>query len=263
MNRVRRKLSAGEPVLGHMVLEFFSPGIGLMAANAGMDFIIYDMEHSRCTVEHAAYLLASCRGADITPMVRVPDPGFVPMSRLLDVGARGVMVPRVETRHQAEDIVAQLRYPPTGRRGVAVGLAHDLYKHQGPSYFAEANQDVVAILQIETVRGLENVDAIASTPGCDVIWIGHYDLSVSLGIPGQFEHPHYEQAFATILASCLRHNVVPAYLVSGPAAAEQCLASGFRMLSLNYDIGLFSAALTQMSREVSAIAEARSAQPPA
>jgi len=250
LNRVRRKLAEGKPALGHMVLEFFSPGIGLMLTNAGLDFVIYDMEHSRCGIESAAHLFASCRGSDITPMVRVPDPDFVPMSRLLDLGAKGVMVPRVETRSQTESIVAQLRYPPAGRRGVVVGLAHDLYNHRGEGYFEEANRDVLAIIQVETARALENLEDIVSTPGVDVIWIGHYDLSVSLGIPGQFGHPRYQEAVNLILASCQRHGVVPAYLVGGSQEAISCLARGFRILSLNYDVGLFTTALSAVCREV-------------
>lgn len=249
MNRVRRKLAEGLPALGHMVLEFFSPGIGLMIANAGLDFVIYDMEHSRCGIDSAAHLFASCRGSDVTPMVRVPDPGFVPMARLLDLGAKGVMVPRVETRRQAEEAVAQLRYPPVGSRGVAVGLAHDLYRPRGERYFEETNGDVLVILQVETARAIENLDAITSTPGADVVWIGHYDLSVSLGIPGQFDHPRYQEAVDMVLTSCRLHGRAPAYLASGAQEARTCLQRGFRVLSLNYDVGLFTSALSAVCQE--------------
>lgn len=255
MNRVRRKLAEGKPALGHMVLEFFSPGIGVMIANAGLDFVIFDMEHSRCGIESLAHLFASCRGTDIAPMVRVPDPGFVPMSRVLDLGAKGVMVPRVETRRQTEDIVAQLRYAPAGRRGVVVGMAHDLYRAQGSQYFEEANRDVLAIIQVETARALENLTEIISTPGVDIIWIGHYDLSVSLGIPGQFDHSRYQEAVQLILACCQKYGVIPAYLASGSQEAKSCLKRGFRVLSLNYDVGLFTNALSMACREMEEFTE--------
>ena len=124
----RQRLRQGDLLLGQMVLELFTPGIGPMLASCGLDFVIFDMEHGRCDLALLAEMVASCRGSDIVPIARVPDVAYAPLSRPLDIGARGVMVPRVETRQQAEDIVSQLRYAPQGRRGVALGIAHDLYR---------------------------------------------------------------------------------------------------------------------------------------
>src|SRR2546423_11449044 len=116
MNQFKQSLKENRPVYGQMVLDLFSPGIGAMLAAAGLEFVIFDMEHGRCGIDLAAALIASCRGLQITPMVRVPDPGEAPLSRVLDLGAKGVMVPRVETAAQMRDIVAQLKYAPEGRR---------------------------------------------------------------------------------------------------------------------------------------------------
>ena len=128
MNRFKQKLRKDEVALGQMVLDCSLPGIGPMLAACGLEFVIYDMEHGRCDIGLVAEMIASCRGTGITPMVRVADLELAPLSRVLDLGAMGVMVPRVETRAQMERIVAELKYPPQGKRGVALGLAHDLYR---------------------------------------------------------------------------------------------------------------------------------------
>jgi 2-dehydro-3-deoxyglucarate aldolase/4-hydroxy-2-oxoheptanedioate aldolase len=236
---LRKRLHDGEVVLGQMILELFTPGIGPMLAACGMEFVIYDMEHGRCDIGLLAEMVASCRGTRIVPMARVPDLHFQPLSRVLDLGVRGVMVPRVETRAQAEEIVAQLKYAPAGRRGVALGIAHDLYRAGGPEFFSQANEDTVVILLLETARAFENLDDIVSVPGVDVAWMGHYDLTVSMGIPAQFEHPRFLAAMDALVASCRRHGVAPGFLPATPEAAAHWIRKGFRMLSLGSDIGVF------------------------
>jgi 2-keto-3-deoxy-L-rhamnonate aldolase RhmA len=239
MSHFRKRLRDGEVVLGQMVLELFTPGIGPMLAASGMDFVLYDMEHGRCDVTLLAEMVASCRGSDIVPLARVPDFNFRPLSRVLDIGVRGVMVPRVETRAQAEEIVAQLKYAPLGRRGVALGIAHDLYKAGGPDFFAAANEETIVILLLETAKAFEHLDEILSVPGVDVAWMGHYDLTVSMGIPAQFEHPRFLEAMDALVASCRRHGVAPGFLPTTPEAAVHWIHKGFRVLSVGSDIGVF------------------------
>ena len=142
-----------------------------MLAAAGAEFVIFDMEHGRCDIALLSQMIASCRGSDLVPMVRVPDK-TLPALRVLDLGARGVMVPRIETRAEAEEIVSQLKYAPTGKRGVALGVAHDLYRPGGAEYFQQANDDTAVILLLETKKAFENLDEIISVPGIDVAWMG-------------------------------------------------------------------------------------------
>ena len=190
-NSLKQKLKRGNTVFGQMILELFTPGVAYMLANAGLEFVLYDMEHGRCDLNALSGLINSARAANIAPLVRVPDLACSPLSRSLDIGAVGVMVPRVETGEQMRDIVSQLRYPPEGRRGVALGVSHDGYQARGPGYFSTANENTLVIALLETARAFENLDAIVSTPGLDVAWMGHYDLTTSLGIPAQFEHPQF------------------------------------------------------------------------
>jgi 2-keto-3-deoxy-L-rhamnonate aldolase RhmA len=239
MTTFRQRLRQGDLLLGQMVLELFTPGIGQMLASCGLDFVIFDMEHGRCDISVLAEMVAGCRGSNIFPIARVPDVAYAPLSRPLDLGARGVMVPRVETRMQAEDIVSQLRYAPVGRRGVALGIAHDLYRAGNADFFARANEETCVILLLETVKAFENLEAIISVPGVDIAWVGHYDLTVSMGIPAQFEHPRFLAAMEELATVCRRHGVAPGFLPSTPELAVHWISKGFRALSLGSDIGVF------------------------
>jgi 2-keto-3-deoxy-L-rhamnonate aldolase RhmA len=239
MNGFRQRLQQGEVLLGQMVLELFTPGIGPMLAACGLDFVIFDMEHGRCDIALLSEMIASCRGSNIVPMARVPDLNFAPLSRVLDLGARGVMVPRVETRQQAQDIVSQLKYAPAGKRGVALGIAHDLYRAGSPEFFAQTNEEIVVILLLETERAFENLDDIVSVPGVDVAWMGHYDLTVSMGIPAQFDHPRLLAAMDALVAACRKRGVAPGFLPPSPESAVHWIDEGFRAISLGSDIGVF------------------------
>jgi 2-keto-3-deoxy-L-rhamnonate aldolase RhmA len=239
MNDFRQRLQRGEVLLGQMVLELFTYGIGPMLDACGLDFVIFDMEHGRCDLALLAEMIASCRGSNIFPMARVPDVNFAPLSRALDIGARGIMVPRVETRQQAEDIVSQLKYAPQGKRGVALGIAHDLYRAGNAEFFAKANEEVAVILLLETEKAMENLDDIVSVPGVDVAWMGHYDLTVSMGIPAQFDHPRLLGAMDALVASCRKFGVAPGFLPPTPEAAVHWIDKGFRAISLGSDIGVF------------------------
>jgi 2-keto-3-deoxy-L-rhamnonate aldolase RhmA len=239
MNGFRQRLQKGEVLLGQMVLELFTPGIGPMLAACGLDFVIFDMEHGRCDISLMSEMIASCRGSGIVPMARVPDLNFAPLSRVLDLGARGVMVPRVETKRQAEDVVSQLKYAPAGKRGVALGIAHDLYRAGSPEFFAQANDEIAVILLLETEKAFENLDDIVSVPGVDVAWMGHYDLTVSMGIPAQFDHPRLLAAMDALVAACRKHGVAPGFLPPSPESAVHWVDKGFRAISLGSDIGVF------------------------
>ena len=210
-----------------------------MLAACGLDFVIFDMEHGRCDIALLAEMISACRGSDIVPLARVPDLNFAPLSRVLDLGARGVMVPRVETRQQAEDIVSQLKYAPAGRRGVALGIAHDLYRPGSAEFFAQANEETAVILLLETEKAFENLNDIVSVPGVDVAWMGHYDLTVSMGIPTQFDHPRLLAAMDALVAACREHGVAPGFLPPTPESALHWIDKGFRVLSLGSDIGVF------------------------
>ncbi len=245
MNGFKEKLRAGEVVYGQMILELFTSGTAQMLANAGLEFVIYDMEHGRCDIGLLAEMIVSCKGSGLTSIARTPDLNAFPLSRILDLGAKGVMIPRVETGEQMRDAIAQLKYAPRGRRGVALGLAHDDYRSRGARYLEKANEETLVIAIVETARAFENLDAIVGAPGLDVAWMGHYDLTVSLGIPAQFDHPRFLGAMDALLESCKRHGVAAGFLPATVEDTTRWIRKGFRAISLGSDVGVYSRAISE------------------
>jgi 2-dehydro-3-deoxyglucarate aldolase/4-hydroxy-2-oxoheptanedioate aldolase len=241
---LKSRLAAGETLFGTMVFEFDSPGLARIVAGAGADFIILDMEHSGWGVETIKRQIAHAHGAGLPPIVNPPGAAHDQICRPLDLGAIGVMVPVVETREQAEAIVRATRYPPLGTRGSAFGVAHDGYSvGDVAATMAAANERTLVIVKIETATGIANADAIMSLPGVDVGFVGHTDLSVSLGNPGEFDNPAFIAARDAVAASCRKHRKAAGCLVATPESGRQWVAAGFRLVTYLGDIWLLANAL--------------------
>jgi 2-keto-3-deoxy-L-rhamnonate aldolase RhmA len=247
MNSVKQKLAAGGTALGSMVFEFFTPGIARICANAGAQFVMYCMEHTGIALETLKPQFALCRALGVVPLVRVPATEYHFVARSLDAGAIGVMVPLVDTAEQAKRIVSFTRYPPEGRRGAAFGFAHDDYQGGDVAEKMRAIHDrTLVICMIETRAGLENVEAIAAVPGVDVLWLGHFDLTNFLGIPGQFSHPQYREAVKRIVEAAGRHGKSAGYMAADEALGREYLAQGYRMIATGTDQALLQNAITQL-----------------
>ena len=245
-NRVKRALNQGSAAIGTMVFEFDSTGIARLAADAGAEFVIFDMEHTGWSEETIRKLIATTPLSKLIPMVRIPTTQYHFVARLLDIGAMGIMVPMVESPDQARRIVEYAKYPPLGRRGAAFGLSHDDYRGGDiVSTMKSANQEQLLIAQIETRQGLETVDEIAAVPGIDVLWIGHFDLSNSLGIPGQFDHPDFGRAVDRVLEACLSHEKIAGFMVAAVEDGKTMLSRGFRMIAYGGDLWIYQDALRQ------------------
>ena len=250
MAGVRERVLQGEQVLGAMVFEFFSPGMAQLLLNAGCEYVIYDMEHTGIGLETLKDQVANCRGLTILPMVRVPRGEYHFLARALDIGMRGVMIPMVETAEQAARIAEACRYPPEGRRGAAFGFAHDEFTVDPAATIARANAETLVIAQIETERGLDEVDAIAATPGIDVLWVGHFDLTNFLGIPGEFQNPVYLDAVKAVVDAARRHGKGLGFMPSDEAWAKEYKGYGFNMLAVGTDHGLFAGAVANLLKTV-------------
>lgn len=236
---LRQRVMAGETVLGAMVFEFLSPGIGQVMQHAGAEYIIYDMEHTGVGLETVKTQVAHCRGIGVAPMVRVPRGEYHFLARALDIGCHGVMIPMVESAAQAQSIVEATRYPPRGRRGAAFGFAHDDYAPGDPkAKMKAADARTLAIAQIETERGLEHVEDIAAIEGIDVLWVGHFDLTNFLGIPGQFDSPVYLNALKRIVAAGRKHKKGLGFMAADATWARQYKRLGFNMLATGTDHGI-------------------------
>jgi 2-keto-3-deoxy-L-rhamnonate aldolase RhmA len=245
-NPVKAALRRGEIALGTMVFEFRTPGIGVIAARAGAEFVIFDAEHSAATDETLLAMIAGMRGVDAVPLVRVQTAQYPFISRVLDIGAMGVMVPMVESKEQAELIVRSAKYPPKGRRGAAFGVAHDGYEGGDlVETMRSSNEETLLIAQIETRDGVANLEAIGAVEGIDVLWIGHFDLTNALGIPGQFQHPDYIEALHKCVAIAKKYGKAAGFMASSPSEADHMIALGFHAIAYSGDIWIYQSALRE------------------
>ena len=200
---VKEKLKKGEKVSGVMIRIVRNPALAYLAENGGLDFVMYDCEHSDYNMEslHDLFLMGNALG--LASLVRVPNGTKEWISRVMDQGASGVMVPMIETKEQAENLVFYSKYQPVGGRGFSGGIAHCNYKGgKHAEIMKAANDKVIAIAQIETKKAVENIEEIAAVPGLDALLIGPNDLSVSLGIPGDLMNPMELEAIAKVAWAC-------------------------------------------------------------
>jgi 2-keto-3-deoxy-L-rhamnonate aldolase RhmA len=261
-NKVKRTLKAGGIAYGVMNLEFATLGIGRISAEAGAQFIVYDMEHNGWELETVRTLLATTRAADIVPLVRVPTTSYHFIAHAMDIGAMGLVIPLVNTAAQAREAVSYAMYPPKGKRGCAFALAHDDYRGGDlTEKMNTSNDEVLIIAQIETVEGLSNVEEIVAVEGVDAVWIGQFDLTVSMGIPAQFDHPKFLDATDKILAACKKHGKIATLAVMNPDELAAGPAKGFQLLVYAADLWIYQQALRRCFRTIQQANPSSASQP--
>lgn len=242
-NPVKRALAAGETPLGTMVGEFLTTNVARIVRSAGADWVLYDLEHSGFGIDRLRDLLPATNATGLVPLVRVPDAVYDSISRVLDLGALGVMIPGCESADEARLLVESARFPPAGKRGFGL-LYQDVWEPGGlPQTLAKSNDETLLIAQIETVAGLDAVEEIAAVDGIDVLWIGQFDLTASLGIPGQFETDAFRDAVARVLAAA---NAAGKHVGMVCATVEDCramLAQGLSIVGFSFDTWLLEGAL--------------------
>jgi len=234
----RQSLRSPGLKLGLFCMEVATPGLPLIVKQGGADFLVLDMEHSGFGFETAKSVCIGGRAADLPIIIRVAHRHPNEVSRALDVGADGLMAPLVSSAQEASDFISWATYPPNGgTRGVAMMVAHDGYR-PGPvaPKMAETDARRAIIIQIETRAGAENAEAIAALPEVDCLWIGHMDLSCSLGIPGQFDHPDFIASVDQVKAAAHRHGKALGRLAASTAEAKSLAAQGYNALGLCSDI---------------------------
>lgn len=235
-NPVKSKMQRGRPSFGSWIASAHV-SIAEILAGAGFEWIAVDMEHSNITLADLPALFAAMENQGVLPLVRLPenDPSFA--RRVMDTGARGVIVPMVNSRKDAERVVEAVKYPPVGKRGVGIARAHG-YGRKFKEHVKRSNDDVLVVVQIEHIDAVKNVEGIFSVPGIDAYMIGPYDMSGSLGIPGQLDHPKVVEAKARVLKAGIGKRIVPGIHLVHPTEAqiEEALRLGYRFIALSSDI---------------------------
>jgi len=227
---------------GHFVVEFATPGIGHILKGAACDFVLFDTEHSGFGHETIKSALRYFEAAQLPTIVRVPSKEYHHIARAADMGAEGIMLPMVNDADEARHIVDSLKYVPDGMRGVALAIAHDRYA-PGPTMekLRQANERTTFFAQIETKAGVENAEAIAALDGVDCLWVGHFDLSCSLGVPGQFDHPTFTDAIRRVIEGARKRGKAVGRLVPDVQTGIDLYRQGFDFVCYSGDVWVLQA----------------------
>jgi 2-keto-3-deoxy-L-rhamnonate aldolase RhmA len=232
--------------LGHFIVEFATPGIGHIVKSAGAEFVLFDLEHSGFSFETVKSAIRYFEAAGVAVICRVPSKNYDHIARACDMGAEGIMVPMVGSPEEARAILDCMKYHPEGKRGVALQVAHDNYRPgEVARKQAAANDRTMLFCQIETAEGVRNADKIAALPGVDCLWVGHFDLSTSLGVPGRFEDSKFTDAVARVTAAAERHGKALGRLVPTVESGVDVFNTGFDFICYSGDVWVLHNALAE------------------
>jgi 4-hydroxy-2-oxoheptanedioate aldolase len=209
---------------------------------AGFDFLVIDLEHGMSSERDILTQLQAMESTPAAGCVRVESHERIRVGRVLDFGAQGVMFPRVETMDEARACVAAMRYPPYGDRGVAVLVRASRYGARFAEYREQSRESLLTMLQIETSRAVDNVDEIAAVEGADVLFVGPMDLTTSMGIFRQYDHPDFLKALGRTVAAARRNGRAAGILVPAAADTRRYIDLGFTFLMCGTDVAFLQSA---------------------
>ena len=235
---IRDKLINGDVVIGTW-LNSSSAVVGEVLSQCGYDFICIDVEHSPVDITQTFNIFQAIEAGNknCVPAVRLHGVDYAFTKRYLDAGAKVIIGPLVNTMEQAKEFVKAIKFPPLGKRGVGFCRANK-YGLNLDQEFRNANNSILSVVQIEDIEAVNNIDNILEVDGIDAIFIGPYDLSASMGITGEFDHPEFINAKKKILDSCIKNNIIPGIHVVQPNPEEflQRKDEGYRLLAYSLDI---------------------------
>ena len=236
MTGLKERLYNKELTIGSWI-TLAHPAIAEIMVKAGFDWLVVDLEHSVITIREAEELIRVIDLCGVAPLVRLSANDPIQIKRVMDAGADGVIVPMVNSAEEARKAVESVRYPPDGKRGVGLARAQG-YGSNFEQYNEWVNQESIVIVQVEHIKAVENLEAILSTEGVDGFIVGPYDLSGSLGIPGQFDHELMIEAMSKIQTFMSSSSKIPGYHVVEPDVdqLQQRVREGYRFLAYSVDI---------------------------
>ena len=238
INTVKQALKEGKAQFGCNTSMLRSPEVPRILAAAGLHWSYLDSEHGGFDLETLQDLIRAANEAGLCPIVRVADLQYPLVARALDCGAQGVLFPRVESPELLEKAISWTRFPPEGVRGYGLQPTHVGYEAVSmPDIIAHSNANTMVVLQIETKTALERIDDLLSVPKIDAVMIGPADLSISLGVAGQFEHPTLVAAIEKIRDACIRHGIAPGIHMRSLKLVQYWRDHGMLFLSCNSEIG--------------------------
>lgn len=241
-------LRGGKRIIGTMIRLVRNPAIARVARNAGLDFIMFDMEHGPYSFESLTDAYTVCRSVGLEGFVRVPELSRGYVSRALDAGATGVMVPMLETAEQARELVAWAKYPPVGKRGFGSFGGNTGFGPAGEveAFMEASNRNTLTIAQIESAPAIDAIDEIAAVVGIDALLIGPNDLAISLGRAGDLGHSEVLDAIRKVAVAAKEHNKILG--MHGPDdLIEQLIPQGLTLAMSAMDAGMLLAGMKSIA----------------
>ena len=250
-NSVKQALRQGKLQLGCGFGNFRSAEIPKILAAAGLHWAFVDTEHGNFDLETVNDICRVARLVNLCPIVRVADFQYSLVARALDCGAGGIIFPRTEDPAQLEKAISWTIYPPTGIRGY--GLAPNNADYEALTFTQMIdyyNENLMRVVQIESVRAVEAIDEILSVPGFDTVMIGPADLSISLGVPGNMDHPKMISTIETIRDACIRHGIIPGIHTRSTSMARFWKERGMLFLGCSNDLAMLFDRATENARTI-------------
>lgn len=247
-DRFRTAVIGGEVTLGGW-MQIGHPTSAEILARAGMDWVCVDLEHGAIGLETMADIFRALDAFGCAAVARIPMNDSVWIRRTLDAGAAGLIIPMVKTAEEAEAAIRQAKYPPRGIRGYGFSRANS-YGPDFQRYIATANDQIAMIMQIEHEQAIENLESILSVDGVDAAFIGPYDMSGSMGVVGQLDHPKMTAALETFRRTCESHGVTSGTHIVHPSEenVRQALDDGYALIALGVDCAFLQSATEQALR---------------
>ena len=249
MQDIKEKLSSGEAVHGCW-LNSGSPLSAELVSNAGFDWVLVDLEHGAGSESTLLPQLQGIGNGTALPLVRVESFERPRVQRVLDFGARGVMFPRIRNAEEAKVAIANMYYPPKGQRGLAKMVRATSFGKGFDDYLAQAQNELLGIIQIETKESLDHLDEIASIDGVDILFVGPSDLSLALGVFAQWDHPRFIEAVEATGKAAKKHGKAAGVLFLNPSQYDFYYQHGFRFLACGSDMTFLSQGATNMARNL-------------
>jgi len=246
MNWIRQRVLSRELMVGTW-LNLGSSLTAEIAGRAGFDWVVIDIEHGAGDHESLVHQLQAVSGTPAAPLVRIAWNEAPRFKRVLDLGPAGVVVPYVTSAEEARQAAAAMRYPPKGIRGVASMNRASGFAREFDAYFAEANEGLLTVVQVETETALACADEIASVGGVDVLFVGPMDLSVNMGIPLQYGHPRFRSALAKVCDACRRAGKAAGILLGRADQIQEMIAAGFSFIGLGSDGGVLAEGMGRLA----------------
>jgi len=241
-NKLKEKLKNGEPAIGTFIMTN-CPDLVEIVGICGYDFVVLDTEHGPLSIESTINLIRAAELKGVTPITRVTEASATTILRSLDVGAHGIQVPQVNDSITAEMVVKASKYHPDGIRGAALARSGEYGMVSSTlDYFKTENEETLVVVHCENQEGLAELENIAAIPGVDVIFLGPFDMSQSMGVPGEIYHPRVEAAAEKVLKATKAAGKAAGIFVTDGDQAKRRIEQGFQYITINVDTTIFAKA---------------------